>query len=216
MDFTHKKKLFFLPFVYYYSLSIAVLIIGVYLLAKLPADAGVKLSFAQEDTSPYVTPNPEILLSANDEFKTNMVRDLRTGNEKCDETIANQIDSYFTKINAPLAGYGCEFVSHATENSIDPYLVAGIAIIESTGGKNTNYEYNAWGYGVTSSKSINDAWGAHVCLSWEDCIGRVSRAIARNSHKGDTPLEIAQWYNGGNREAWAAKLTKAIDLIKAQ
>jgi hypothetical protein len=48
---------------------------------------------------------------------------------------AKKIDAYFAKNKLPLAGYGEKFVEEAIKNDLDPFLLASIGMIESTGGK---------------------------------------------------------------------------------
>ncbi len=51
------------------------------------------------------------------------------------EEKAAKIDTYYGKYNLPLAGYGMTMVLAGEKYGIDPYLIAGIAMRESTGGK---------------------------------------------------------------------------------
>jgi len=74
----------------------------------------------------------------------------------CNSPIANKIDAFFEERGAPLAGEGCNFVYHANENEVEPFLVPAIAWCESNGGIVTpqfgNQEsFNAWGWAVYDS-----------------------------------------------------------------
>lgn len=216
--YSSKIKLFFLPFVYYYTLSISMLVLSMYLISKSP-NLGVKISLAATMNNPaeqdilhsYVE---EVNLSVYTEPQVTEIVPADTKidiNCKTDE--AQKIDSFFKSQKSPLEGFGCEFSSQATVNSLNPYLVPAIAMCESGGGKNVTYEYNAWGWGIYSSKEATLNHGAQECDSWEHCIGRVSRGISKKSSLGTTPKDIVQWYNGGNKEKWVNCVDKYIDKI---
>lgn len=51
------------------------------------------------------------------------------------EEKAAKIDAYYGRYNLPLTGYGMTMVLAGEKYGIDPYLIAGIAMRESTGGK---------------------------------------------------------------------------------
>ena len=60
------------------------------------------------------------------------------------EMIEN-INDYFEDNNCELAGYGEAFVNAGLESQVDPYFLASISVIESTGGNHCVRDYNAWG-----------------------------------------------------------------------
>jgi len=228
MEISSKQKVFLLPFAYFYVLSIAIIFVGVYLLAKLP-DSNSRLTFAQSEDELSSSPVQIDLSSA--EYDSVMVEQLEAGvdGRYCDPKVAGQIEKYFAGFNAPLKDHGCDFVFHATENNIDPYLVAAIGMCESTGGKVTpqfggQESYNAWGWAVMDSNDTTRALNAYGCDSWEHCIGRVTRGIAKKSSLGLEPSDIVKWYtpasvakaNGVAEEApWVKCVESTISKIKA-
>lgn len=59
--------------------------------------------------------------------------------------MAKNIDEYFENNNCELAGYGETFVEAGLESQVDPYFLASISVIESTGGNHCVRRHNAWG-----------------------------------------------------------------------
>ena len=238
---TRPLGLFLFPFVYFYFLSFMLLGVCSYLLVRNPV--GVKSSFASEFVN--VSDSEDIQITLNkpiiNESESKLV---------CRKEIADKIDAYFEyrynpnyekikkeKITPlPLAGHGCDFDLHGQINNVDPIIVASIAFIESTGGKKTpKYDgiesYNPFGYGVYDNKKLTVQLGHHTCKSFEDCIGRVSRAIRRNANenKNDpSPDNIVLWYNPGSTwvideqgkkvqdpyaSSWYKNVTKTMEKI---
>ena len=225
-----KLGLFLLPFVYFYFLSFVLLGVCSYMLVKNPI--GVKSSFASE------------IENSTEDVKITLTKESEPQNEevafKCREEIAKKIDSYFSYryINGiegkatplPLAGHGCEFDLHGQENNVDPIFVASIAYIESTGGKKTpKYQgiesYNPFGYGVYDDAKITADLEHHLCKDFNECIGRVTRAIRRNAEKRNIstePSDVVTWYNPVSvrnasgiieNSSWFKKVTLTITRI---
>ncbi len=177
------------------------LILSVYLISKSP-NLGIKISLAysKNDQQPVTGLNyvEEINISASD-LKSEIGSLVEIKNLHCVEEEASKINKFFENGNAPLAGYGCTFSSQAHENDLNPYLVAAIGWCESNGGKVTpqfgeKESYNAWGWAVLDSNSNTRELGAYGCDSWEHCIGRVTRGIAKKSNQGKEPVDIVKWY----------------------
>lgn len=197
MQSNARYQLYLLPFLYYYTLSIATLMVCVYLLVKIPSGT-VSVTYAKNENQ-IANYGYNINLSAGTEETVKVDKLDQFESFICDQQKAKKIDDFFATRKAPLAGNGCSFVYHAEQNDIDPYLIAGIAWCESNGGKVTpqfgNKEsYNAWGWGVLDSNDNTRELGAYACDSWDHCIGRVTRGIARKSTSGKTPVDIVKWY----------------------
>ena len=176
-----------MPFFYFFGLSLATIIASTYWLFKIPG--GVAASYAQTNLQ-----NVEITVSKNE---GTFVEFVDTSN--CNDPIANKIDAYFESVKAPLAGEGCSFIYHAYQNDMEPLLVPAIAMCESTGGKVTpqfqgKESYNAWGWAVYDNNDTTKQVDGYGCDSWEHCIGRVTRGIARKRDRGLAPEDIVQWY----------------------
>ncbi len=95
------------------------------------------------------------------------------------EEIAAKIDAYYTKYDLPLAGYGMTMVLAGEKYSVDPYLIAGLAMRESTGGKFACYN-NPFGWGSCKIKF----------QSFEEAINVVAR------HLGGHDEKTARYYAG--------------------
>lgn len=93
-----------------------------------------------------ITPDKLNAPASLDEIANQAVESLRA---KESDMRAAKIDAYFAKYNLPLAGHGKDFVEAADQYGFDPYVVASIGMIESTGGKYAckTVSYNAWGWG---------------------------------------------------------------------
>lgn len=193
------------------------LILSVYLISKSP-NLGIKISLAysKNDQQPVTGLNyvEEINISAS-KIASEIGTSIEIENLHCVQEEADKINSFFKKQRSPLENQGCTFSSQAHENSLNPYLLPAIAMCESTGGKNIAYPFNAWGWGITSSREKNIESGAALCDSWKHCIGRVSRGIAKKADRGTTPTEIVEWYNGGDKESWVNCVTKYSNEIES-
>ncbi len=74
------------------------------------------------------------------------------------EEKAAKIDAYYGKYDLPLTGYGMTFVLAGEKYGVDPFLLASIAMRESTGGKRmATSSYNAFGWGNTKFESFDHA-----------------------------------------------------------
>jgi len=187
-----RTKLYLLPFIYYFTLSLTLIFVSSYWLISRTKQAEV--AYAQgSDLS------MEIKLSGlNDED----IRFVENNLLNCDNKTAKKIDAYFTKKKTPLANHGCVFTAEAQKNNLDPYLTPAIAICESGGGasKTSKAYNNPFGWGINdSAQTRND--DVYVKDSLSDSISVVSAGIARNAIKrnlGTTPSEIVTWYNPGS------------------
>lgn len=206
-----------IPFVYFYLLSFAVIFVAAYWIATSPGNINTTYARTNQNTNEI-----SISLSASE----NKSYELIISNSCEAHPSTNKIDTFFTNRGAPLAGEGCNFVEHAKENGLSNYLVAAISWCESNGGKVTpNFggieSYNAWGWAVYDSNELTRSVNGYGCDSWEECIGRVSRGIARNSAQrslGVEPEEIVLWYTPasvekGNGDPLQAPWTKCVEQM---
>lgn len=110
---------------------------------------------------------------------------------------AKKIDTYFATRDMPLEGTGMKMVIEAEKNDIDPYLIAAIAVRESTGGKHQCKSQASLG-------KVNPfGWGG--CKlgfeSYDHAIETVARNLGGNNpktahHYGDkSTIEILEAYN---------------------
>lgn len=127
------------------------------------------------------TPNSIAVLNQNNIGSASLIT---TEEVKIQKECADGIDSYFEKINAPLAGYGTKFVNEAVKNDIDCRLLAAIGMAESTGG-------------IHACKTVpNMPFGYGSCTfgydSMDEAIEKISASLGGNYEK------TAKYYAGKN------------------
>ncbi len=216
----------YLPFFYLIFLSIVMISASAYLITnptkstKVYAISKDGITIKQKEIEKTIdvqlVPDSNIEISLQKPFK-----DYR----------AIQIDSFFSTINAPLAGYGGKFVTEADKHDIDWRLVASIANCESTGGKVTpqygNKEtFNAWGWAVYDNNSVTKKVSRYDMGSWEHGIEIVSDGMESYYKKGlKKPAEIVTRYTpasvrkGGGipkNAPWTKCIQYTFDKIDSQ
>lgn len=101
------------------------------------------------------------------------------------EEKAAKIDAYYGKYDLPLAGYGMKMVLAAEKYGIDPFLLAGLAMRETTAGKFACHN-NPFGWGSCKIKfqSFDEAidvvakhLGGHVETTARYYAGKTTRQI---------------------------------------
>jgi hypothetical protein len=107
-------------------------------------------------------------------------------------TQAKKIDAFYASRNMPLEGHGLKMVQEARKNGIDPYLVAAIGVIESTGGIHACYgaTFSAFGWG---SCGINfDSYDHSIeVISWN-----LGGGNPNTPYKTGMPLkQVIDYYN---------------------
>lgn len=108
---------------------------------------------------------------------------------------ATKIDTYFATRNMPLAGKGMKMVIEAEKNNIDPYLIAGIAVRESTGGIHAckSDKFNTYGWSSCKRKV--------PFTSYDDAIETIARNLGGNNpntahyYAGKSTIKILETYN---------------------
>ncbi|MEK7228032.1 MAG: hypothetical protein AAB681_01595 [Patescibacteria group bacterium] len=74
------------------------------------------------------------------------------------EEKATKIDAYYGRHDLPLTGYGMKMVLAGEKYGVDPFLIAGLAMRESTAGKRIpKGSYNAFGWGNAKFESFDHA-----------------------------------------------------------
>ncbi len=214
------KKHFHLPLLYFFSLSIGMIVLLSYLATGHYEN--FKSIYAQEP----ITSNFS-LHEIDENEKVNVI----TQDEQINDNVAKKIDAYFEKNKAPLAGYGYIFTREARRNDIDPYIVAAIAQCESQGGKVTPQfggieSYNAWGYAVFDNNNATRNMGAYGMGSFENGIALMSRVIKKYYNLGlIKPEEIVTRYTpasvkraGGNpsEAPWTKCVVSTINKMDSQ
>lgn len=119
-----------------------------------------------------------LLVSGNKSYayeKAGSSASLEPGLEQNDSDNRTQIlRNFLIQYDSPLAAYAEDFVTNADKYSLDWRLVASIAGLESTFGKNIPYNsYNGWGWGVYGDNVIRFS-------SWSEGIETISKGLREN------------------------------------
>lgn len=124
-----------------------------------------------------ITPDKLNAPASLDDIATQAIESVRATES---DLRAAKIDAYFAQRNLPLAGHGKDFVEAADQYGFDPYVLAGIGMIESTGGKHAckTVSYNAWGWGSCK----------YGFTSYRQAIFKITEHLSGNNEKTD------QWY----------------------
>ena len=98
-----------------------------------------------------------------------------------------KIDSYLAGRGSPMAGTGASFIRAGKKYGVDPRLLVGMAVIESSAGKALAHPYNPFNWGHHQNKQYG---------SWEESIMDVARGMRRGYYdKGlKTPAQIVSKY----------------------
>ena len=80
------------------------------------------------------------------------------------------IDSYLAKRGSPMVGTGADFIRAGKKYGVDPRLLVGMAVIESSAGKALAHPYNPFNWGHHENKQYS---------SWGESIMDVARGMRR-------------------------------------
>lgn len=133
-----------------------------------------------------------------DSSETNTV-DHQVEGKKLDSR-AKILSAYLANFDSPLKDNAQDFIDAADAYNLDWKMVASIAGVESTFGKQIPGGYNAWGWGVYGTQAI-------YFSSWRDGIFTVSKGLRENYlNKGLTdPYSINRIYAAS--PAWGAHVS---------
>ena len=130
---------------------------------------------------------------------------------EADDRVA-RLRMFLTSYDSPLAGDAETFVKEADKNGIDWKLVAAIAGVESTFGKQIpTGSYNAWGWGVFTGA----ADGVHF-KNWADGIAQVSEGLKNNYiDRGAETLYDIGWIYAANGDSWSTHVRYFITKLES-
>jgi len=113
---------------------------------------------------------------------------------------AEILAQYLAKYNSPLQYHAQDFIDAANTYNLDWKLVASIAGVESTFGKQIPGGYNGWGWGVYGNQAI-------FFNSWTEAIFTISKGLRENYiNKGYTePYSMNRIYAAS--PAWGSHVT---------
>ena len=103
-------------------------------------------------------------------------------------------------------------MAEADKNNLDWKLVAAIAGVESTFGKEIPAgSYNCWGWGIPTGATD----GVHF-TSWADGITQVSEGLRQNYiNRGSKDIYDIGWIYAANGNSWATHVRYFIDQMEA-
>ena len=128
---------------------------------------------------------------------------------------AQKIDAYFAQRNLPMAGEGQKLVSAAEKNDLPWPLIASMAVIESTAGKNACPEdsNNVFGWDSCHGEKFD---------SMDDAIDTVAESISAHRettakyYKGKDLSDILETYNGRANSHYVANTMWVMNQIEQQ
>ena len=126
-----------------------------------------------------------------------------------DDTVApERVRSFLAGRGAPLAEYAEEIVAAGVEHDVDPRLVVGIAVAESSGGERLPAgTYNAWGWSGTGPHGLK-AWP-----SWPEAIDDFTARLGELYDTDEVDESMAQTYVPPNWRWWLDTVTWVMDEI---
>jgi len=128
------------------------------------------------------------------------------------DTRVERLRAFLASYDSPLASDAETFVAEADKNNIDWKLVAAIAGVESTFGKQIPAgSYNCWGWGVFTGAQD----GVHF-RDWADGIAVVSEGLRKNYiDRGADDIYDIGWIYAANGDSWAGHVRYFIDKLES-
>lgn len=131
--------------------------------------------------------------------------------KKQGDTRATNIGAYLKKSKSPLATKVSVIVKEADKYGIDPYLIAAIAMKESSGGRILCGKFNPFGIMEFST-------GKRKCRnfkSWDEVIIYEAWLLGEYKKAGRASIDdIGRRYNPDTTKEWVAGVTKIMNLMK--
>jgi hypothetical protein len=128
------------------------------------------------------------------------------------DTRATRLRLFLESYDSPLASEAETFVAEADKNNLDWKLVAAIAGVESTFGKEIPAgSYNGWGWGIFTGASD----GVHF-KNWADGIAQVSEGLRTNYiNRGADNIYDIGWMYAANGNSWGTHVRYFIDKLES-
>jgi hypothetical protein len=128
------------------------------------------------------------------------------------DTRVERLRAFLASYDSPLTSEAETFVAEADKNNLDWKLVAAIAGVESTFGKEIPAgSYNGWGWGIPTGAQD----GVHF-NSWADGIAQVSEGLRQNYiNRGSKDIYDIGWMYAANGNSWATHVRYFIDQLEA-
>jgi hypothetical protein len=128
------------------------------------------------------------------------------------DTRIERLRAFLASYNSPLASEAETFVAQADKYNLDWKLVAAIAGVESTFGKQIPAgSYNGWGWGIFTGASD----GVHF-KDWADGIAQVSEGLRNNYvNRGAKDVYDIGWIYAANGDSWATHVRYFVDKLES-
>lgn len=125
------------------------------------------------------------------------------------ELYPGTIDSYLSGRGSPMAGQGAAFIRAGKKYGIDPRLLVGMSVIESSAGAKLARPFNPFNWGIHQGKQYG---------SWEESIMDVARGMKRGYiDKGlVTPSQIVSKYAPASDNNDEGNWAKVVGGVMAQ
>lgn len=122
-----------------------------------------------------------------------------------------RLQAFLASYNSPLTEDAKTFVSEADKNNLDWKLVAAIAGVESTFGKEIpSGSFNAWGWGIPTGAQD----GIHF-KDWSDGIAAVSEGLrTRYFVNGAKTIYDIGWIYAANGNSWSSHVAYFLDKLE--
>lgn len=121
---------------------------------------------------------------------------------------APRLEGWLAERGSPLAAYARDLVAAGNRHEVDPRLVVGIAVIESSAGQHLPPgSHNAWGWHGGGSHGLA-AWG-----SWPESIEAFTEGLARVYDTDQVDERMARTYVPPNWRTWLRTVRWVIDDI---
>jgi hypothetical protein len=127
------------------------------------------------------------------------------------DTRVSRLRMFLKSYDSPLTGDAATFVQEADKYNLDWKLVAAIAGVESTFGKQIpTGSYNGWGWGVfTGTQS-----GVNF-KDWAEGIAVVSEGLRKNYiDRGAQDIYEMGWIYAANGNSWAGHVRYFVDKLE--
>jgi hypothetical protein len=128
------------------------------------------------------------------------------------DTRITRLRTFLASYNSPLTNEAETFVAQADKYNLDWKLVAAIAGVESTFGKQIpNGSYNGWGWGIFTGAQD----GVHF-KNWADGIAVVSEGLRKNYiDRGAKDIYDIGWIYAANGNSWGSHVRYFVDKLES-
>lgn len=118
------------------------------------------------------------------------------------------LGQFLESYDSPLVGQEKLIIETSEEYGVDWKMVVAIMCAETSCGKVRNYEWNIWGYGVTSDEYTSDGW-----MTFEEALHTFCKSYSVAYGKYGSDVQAISDANYNYRDSWVISVTKFYDEI---